>query len=226
MAARRTTMLFLPPHPPMRLLAKVCLILGRSRTCDLTLPGADTSRRHAEILGTGEGFILRDLDSTNGTFVNGERIDRQLLRPGDRIGIGDRTITFCEVQADLAQPVESEETPTVVTERPVPGKSEAFQGALEEIPPYALLQILELGRKTGVLKIESESGGRIWLRDGAPIHAETRRQIGFDAALALVQAKTGRFAFESQPACPEPTIRASITELLLESSRRIDEAPG
>lgn len=226
MAAPSTTMLFLPPNPPMCLSAKACVILGRSRTCDLTLSGADASRRHAEILGTGHGFVLRDLDSTNGTFVNGERIDKRVLRRGDRIEIGDSTITFCVVQADLAQPLGSEEAPTVVTERPVPGKSEALRGGLDEIPPDALLQILELGRKTGVLKIESESGGQIWLRDGAPIHAETRCQIGFDAALTLVQAKTGRFIFESRSDCPESTIRASITQLLLESSRRMDEARG
>jgi hypothetical protein len=81
-----------------------------------------------------------------------------------------------------------------------------------------------MGRKTGLLAIDSEAGpGRLWLRDGAPIHAETKSQSGFDAAMTLVSATSGRFAFTPQLDSPEPTIDATITDLLLESSRLIDE---
>jgi len=214
----------------MKLAAKGSFIVGRSRTCDLALPGADASRRHAEILGTGKGFRLRDLGSTNGTFVNGERVEEVELRPGDRIQIGDSTITFCRVEADVEDGSAAREAKTVIFERPVPSeddatdRGEAFHGVLAEIPPYAVLQILEMGRKTGLLEIDAEAGhGRLWLRDGAPIHAETKDQLGFDAAMTLVAATSGRFAFTPEIDSPDPTIDASITELLLESSRMIDE---
>ncbi|HIE52403.1 MAG TPA: FHA domain-containing protein [Armatimonadetes bacterium] len=52
------------------------------------------SRVHAEIFRTAEGFVLRDRHSTNGTFVNGERLPEggeRLLQPGDLIGLGPRT---------------------------------------------------------------------------------------------------------------------------------------
>jgi hypothetical protein len=214
----------------MKLAARGSVIVGRSRTCDLALPGADASRRHAEILGTSKGFRLRDLGSTNGTFVNGERVEDVELRPGDRIQIGDSTITFCRVEADVDGGSEAHEAKTVIFERPVPTeddapeRGEAFHGVLAEIPPYAVLQILEMGRKTGLLEIDAEAGpGRLWLRDGAPIHAETKDQLGFDAAMPLVAATSGRFAFTPEFDSPDPTIDASITELLLESSRLIDE---
>ena len=230
MASRPTSMLFLPPRPPIKLAARGSIIVGRSRTCGLALPGADASRRHAEILGTGKGFRLRDLGSTNGTFVNGERVEEVELRPGDRIQIGGGTITFCRVEADVDGDSTAHEAKTVIFERPVPSegdvteRGEAFHGVLAEIPPYAVLQILEMGRKTGLLAIDAEAGlGRLWLRDGAPIHAETKDQSGFDAAMTLVGATSGRFAFTPQFDSPDPTIDASITELLLESSRLIDE---
>ena len=105
---------------------------------------------------------------------------------------------------------------------PVP--SEAFRGDLSEIPPFAVLQIMEMGRKTGVLKIEADTNpGSLWLRHGNPIHAETKGQVGFDAALRLVCAKRGRFAFEPTEETPEATITATVTELLLEAARQLDE---
>jgi pSer/pThr/pTyr-binding forkhead associated (FHA) protein len=215
-------MLFLAPHPPVQLHPSDTVVVGRSHACDLTLASADASRRHAEIVAAGEGFAVRDLGSTNGTFVNGERIEEHALRPGDRIQIGASTITFCQVGVGLQTPVERGEEKTLLIERPVP--SEAFHGALAEIPPYAVLQILEIGRKTGVLQVDSELGlGRLWLRGGNPVHAETKDQLGFDAALAIVQAASGRFAFEPQISSPDPTIKASVTELLLEASRLEDE---
>ena len=94
-------MLFLPPRPPVALPARGCCVLGRSRSCDLTLTSPDASRRHAEIAAEGGRFLLRDLGSTNGTWVNGERVGERVLESGDRIDIGGEILTFCEVDAGL-----------------------------------------------------------------------------------------------------------------------------
>ena len=225
MLCPRTAMLFLPSQPPVKLAEKGCTVLGRSRTCDLPLASTDASRRHAEILATGKKFVLRDLGSTNGTFVNGERIDRHDLSPGDRIQIGGELITFCQVEADVEIGEDVDEMAmTIIQEQPTRTEAKAFHGSLTEIPPYALLQILELGQKTGVLELDGEDGiGHLWLQNGSPIHAETKEQVGFDAALTLVRASAGRFGFTPQSESPERTIDASITQLLLEASRLIDE---
>jgi pSer/pThr/pTyr-binding forkhead associated (FHA) protein len=218
-------MLFVPPLPPLQLPADGSTVLvGRSRSCELRLPDADTSRRHAKIVCEGDAFVVHDLASTNGTFVNGTRVDEQVLRPGDRIQIGENTITFCQVQSglDLEQAAPGGEAKTVLVERP--SAADVFRGDLAEIPPFAVLQILEMGRKTGVLNFDSDgSCGRLWFNRGDPIHAETKDQIGFDAAVALVNASTGRFTFEPQLESPVPTIEASVTQLLLEASRLMDE---
>jgi hypothetical protein len=224
MAYIDSPLLFLPPRPPVQVPADRALIIGRSRNCDLRLPGGDASRRHAEIFETADGYVVRDLGSTNGTFVNGEQVQERVLEPGDRIQISGSTITFCRVARDPepSDPGFTDEK-TILNERPVPG--EVFQGDLAEIPTFAVLQILEMGRKTGSVQIDCEDGvGHLWLRDGCPIHAETKSQKGFDAAMSLVNAAAGRFSFEPETAPPETTIEASVTELLLEASRTLDES--
>lgn len=223
MSAPTTAMLFAPPQPPVQLAGDAPCVIGRGRDCDVRLGDPDTSRRHAELRLEGERFVLRDLGSTNGTWVNGERVDRIALTPGDRLEIGANQITFCEVQAGVTLP-EVDEAQTLLFERPA-GAGDAFRGDLAQIPPFAVLQILELGRKTGLLRIDADSDpGQLWLEAGQPVHAETKSQAGFDAALALVAADAGRFVFEPRLELPETTIQASVTQLLLEASRRMDEA--
>lgn len=69
--------------------------IGRSRDCDIVLPDANVSRRHAEIRPRGGGWIIADLGSTNGVAVNGLRIEQaHALRPGDEIELGTTTLTF------------------------------------------------------------------------------------------------------------------------------------
>jgi hypothetical protein len=69
--------------------------IGRSRDCDVVLEDAGASRRHAEIRPHPEGWMLRDLESTNGVRVNGRPIrGAQPLHPGDRVEIGSTEIVF------------------------------------------------------------------------------------------------------------------------------------
>jgi pSer/pThr/pTyr-binding forkhead associated (FHA) protein len=67
------------------------LKLGRSNQCEVQIKSEETSRVHAEIiLSLKEGWLLSDLDSTNGTYFNDIRIDAPArLKPGDRIEIGE-----------------------------------------------------------------------------------------------------------------------------------------
>lgn len=217
-------MLFLPPEPPLELRGDAPVVIGRSRSCQVRVASGEVSRRHAEICSADGGFLLRDLASTNGSFVNGTRVTEQRLQPGDRIRIGDRTLTFCQVGApgEAFSNASAGEEVTILVERPV--LSDGFQGDLAEAPVYALLQILELGRNTGRLRVDSERGdGEVWMDRGRPTHAATKGQIGFDAAVWLSHARAGRFHFDPRSDLPGATINATVTELLLEASRCLDE---
>ena len=68
------------------------VVIGRSKDCDVPLADGNVSRRHAELGRSEEGFVLRDLDSTNGTMVNGRRIRSATIGAGDEITIGMSTL--------------------------------------------------------------------------------------------------------------------------------------
>ena len=73
-------------------------ILGRDNSADVILDDPGISRQHTEIRVTNDGPHLianiRDLGSTNGTFVNGERITSQRLADGDRVNVGRTLLIF------------------------------------------------------------------------------------------------------------------------------------
>jgi len=69
--------------------------IGRSRQCDVVLNDPNVSRQHAEIRPRGGSWVLTDLGSTNGSCINGRRIDApEVIKPGDEIELGTSVITF------------------------------------------------------------------------------------------------------------------------------------
>jgi FHA domain-containing protein len=70
------------------------VLLGRSRECDIQVDDANVSRRHAEMRQEGSTYWIVDLDSTNGVEVNGERVKRAKLSPGDTFTVGSTEIAF------------------------------------------------------------------------------------------------------------------------------------
>jgi Protein of unknown function (DUF3662)/FHA domain len=69
--------------------------LGRSRQCDVVLNDPNVSRQHAEIRPRGGSWVLQDLGSTNGSCLNGRRIDGpEVLKRGDEIELGTSALTF------------------------------------------------------------------------------------------------------------------------------------
>jgi len=63
-------------------------LLGRASTCDVCLNAHSVSRQHALLVKRGHCWSIVDLKATNGTLVNGERVQRRRLRPGDQIELG------------------------------------------------------------------------------------------------------------------------------------------
>jgi pSer/pThr/pTyr-binding forkhead associated (FHA) protein len=77
------------PEKTFRILPGGVRTLGRATGADFILDAPLVSRVHCRLtaLPTGE-LEVKDLDSTNGTFVNGQRVETARLSPGDRLGIG------------------------------------------------------------------------------------------------------------------------------------------
>jgi two-component system, cell cycle response regulator len=68
--------------------------IGRSGSCDIHLPEDSVSRRHAQITVTRNGVSVIDLDTTNGLFVNGHRVQQAELQDGDRLHMGETVLKY------------------------------------------------------------------------------------------------------------------------------------
>ena len=69
-------------------MARDMTVVGRREDCDLRIPLGEVSRKHCRIVRDGDSLKLEDLGSSNGTFLNGSRVQEALLSPGDTIQVG------------------------------------------------------------------------------------------------------------------------------------------
>ncbi len=72
------------------------LVIGRVAQCDVTIADTKASRRHARLVVQGTVVEIEDLGSSNGTFLNGSRVQRRVLRSGDEIAIGKTVLRFSD----------------------------------------------------------------------------------------------------------------------------------
>lgn len=86
-----------PGRRPMKIpLTKNEMTLGRDESCSIHLSLSNVSSNHARLRCRGEEYVVEDLESTNGTYVNNIRVSRCVLRNNDRIRIGEAKILFVQ----------------------------------------------------------------------------------------------------------------------------------
>lgn len=77
-------------------LGERAVVIGRSTECDIQLGVQNVSRKHARVLFQNEEYLIEDLGSTNGVFVNGIKVVKCVLRNNDQIEIGGVKLLFNE----------------------------------------------------------------------------------------------------------------------------------
>lgn len=200
------------------------IVVGRSSDLDMVLIEDMVSRRHARIECTDE-ILIEDLGSTNGTFVNGERIKRARLKEGDRVLIGTSIIKVVLADSVALAPSSSRRR----SQRPASNRNQVrgMAGALDEIPLPDLLQLLGSSKKTGVLVLETDQHvGRIHLDKGTVIHAsiDDSKAGVLKSAFRMLQWTKG--SFELTPASDLPVenpVDLPVQEILMEGLRQLDE---
>jgi pSer/pThr/pTyr-binding forkhead associated (FHA) protein len=80
---------------PSILLDKPILLFGRHAECDVQLNSKKVSRRHCCLAQVNDYLVIRDLGSTNGVKINGQRVTEGRLRPGDELEIGNFRYQVC-----------------------------------------------------------------------------------------------------------------------------------
>lgn len=115
--------------PMVREFDQAEITIGRVEGNDIVLPKSNVSKRHARIVKNANAFVVIDAKSTNGTYINGKRINGPCdLRPGDKIFVGDFTI---EVRGDDLNATNSRKANTATGHQPAPTKSLATKPAQE-----------------------------------------------------------------------------------------------
>ncbi len=220
------------PAKPIKLLPDRAYSLGRAPGNNVVLADPDVSSRHAVVTWDSERFVIKDLASRNGTYVNGQRVTEAPLKERDKIRVGNRVFTFMvETEATvkklyLKKRAERQTGATEVLEvDKIASPSAGFAGSISDFGLPELVQALDLNRKTGTLSVVSDKGrGTMLVRDGQIVAADMDALKGEDAVFEMLALEAGFFEFESGGVEQEQEIETKTSQLLMEAFRRIDES--
>lgn len=219
------------------------VLVGRSSDLDMVLVEEMVSRKHARLVLRGDRVEIEDLGSTNGTFVNGERITRASVGEGDRILIGSNILRVVAVNAEQELVMQSADADASTGgeaaqrrgvrryggDRP---SDTRMSGSLDEIPLPDLLQLFGTSRKDGVLLIDSGvSVGRIVLKAGRIHYAQIDSPKGGAEPLPALKAVYRMLSWESGVFELDPPdqqeyqeiLDLTVQEVLMEAFRQKDE---
>lgn len=112
-------------------------LIGRGESCALFIDDPSVSRSHVVVRKSGDKVFVRDLRSSNGTSVNGERIEKaRALSPGDEIGLGDSRVRL--VLSDAPEPTGVAPGIEIIEQ-----KSVRPQAELTTAPQFSSIEVLE-----------------------------------------------------------------------------------
>jgi hypothetical protein len=208
------------------------IIIGRSSDLDMVLVEDMVSRKHAKITTDDAVVTIQDLGSTNGTFVNGEKVRKAELKDGDRILIGTSIIKMVYVEGDATNnalnvsETEARSKMAVAANKRATPKS--MSGSIEEIPLPDLIQLLSTSRKSGVLFVRTDhAAGRLFLRKGQIYFANLENNASVPSRKAIVRMLSwAQGSFELEPPDESPVaeeLDESTEGLLMDGMRQLDE---
>jgi pSer/pThr/pTyr-binding forkhead associated (FHA) protein len=207
------------------------IIVGRSSELDMVLVEDMVSRKHAKITVTGGKVTIEDLGSTNGTFVNGEKVKQARLKEGDRILVGTSILklvisskaatetTDAQVRAQMEAAAKAQEARQT--------KNSSMTGKIEEVPLPDLLQLFQTSKKNGMLVIKGEHEARIYMRQGKVFYAviDQNHELGPQKSFfRIITWEIGDFELTAADTTEFMVELEESTEaLLMEGLRQLDE---
>lgn len=206
--------------------------IGRSSDTDMILVEDMVSRKHAKISILDDQIIIQDLKSTNGSFVNGEKISKTNLHEGDRILIGTSILKLVTLQRGKQTDYLAEnrklkkimEQTAAKKSRP----SSPMSGMIDEVPLPDLLQLFSTSKKSGIMIVRSEDHqGKFHMREGKIFFASIDNISEINPRKAFSRIVTWSHGFFTLMAPTSETfdreLSQSTEELLMEAMRQKDE---
>jgi hypothetical protein len=203
------------------------ILIGRSSDLDMVLVEDMVSRKHARIAMQADQIWIEDLGSTNGTFVNGEKIKRARLKEGDRVLIGTSILKLIAGDAPRDGMDAKRELENVAQQRRT-SQQRTMSGSIEEVPLPDLLQLFGTSKKSGVLVIRTEDDiGRIYLKKGNISYAIINDLDDVQPLKSLYRMLTwqkGLFDLDPPDERELPNeMNVTVQEVLIEGMRQLDE---
>jgi pSer/pThr/pTyr-binding forkhead associated (FHA) protein len=207
------------------------VLIGRTTDLDLVLVEDMVSRKHAKLTIENESLTIMDLGSTNGTFVNGEKIKRREVKDQDRILIGTSIIKVVHA-SQLSGDSDAADVGAIKQKMEELGsrapRTAAMSGDLGEVPLPDLLQLFATNRKSGILVIHGPHSGKVFLHLGQLECASVGDGTELKPMKALCRMlgwSSGSFQFdpyEEGLTFPEK-FQGSTESILIEALRQTDE---
>ncbi len=205
------------------------LTIGRAPELDLVLAEDMVSRKHAKLVMQHGTASITDLGSTNGTFVNGEKIKRADLKLRDRVLVGTSILKVIDTSELATEQTERQDVKAMMerlAER-APDSS-TMSGDLSEVPLPDLLQLFATNQKSGVLTLSDTQRGKIYIQGGRLLYAVISGEPPLSPMKALCRMlawKGGSFALEPFDGGVEfaETFAGATEGVLIEALRQMDE---
>jgi pSer/pThr/pTyr-binding forkhead associated (FHA) protein len=207
------------------------IVIGRSSELDMVLVEDMVSRKHAKITVANGKITIEDLGSTNGTFVNGEKVKQARLKEGDRILIGTsilKLVHLGEESSHIDDRLVKQRLEEAAVQAAKTSKGSSMTGKIDEVPLPDLLQLFHTSKKNGVLVVTGpQHQAKIYLRTGKVYYAviDDNHNLGPQKSFnRIITWEHGDF--ELRPADPQEfmvELDASTEALLMDALRLFDE---
>jgi Domain of unknown function (DUF4388)/Inner membrane component of T3SS, cytoplasmic domain len=207
------------------------IYVGRSSEIELVLLEDMVSRKHAQLWIEGDKIRIKDLGSTNGTFVNGEKITETVARLGDRILVGTSIMKVIEtdkIGRDTQSESVSMPSPTDSVSRSTIHSNRSMAGTINEVPLPDLIQLFTTSKKTGTLVINRDGvEAKIHLDKGRIIYAsigDSPNLKPLKTIYRILSWEEGTFELLGPEIREFPeTIDMPTEHILMEGLRQLDE---
>ena len=215
------------PNKPILLVPSEIYYLGRDEDNTIPINSTFVSRKHTSIYFEKGSFYVKDLGSTNGTFLNSKKIEKSILKDGDQLGVGDRIYVFYQEtkNSELIE-IETKDSAKISDKISVSRRGQ-MSGNFTEYSILELLQYLSTRNRTGALLIRcsDESDGLIEFREGHIEHSFYQGLKGEESIQKIVQSKLSQFQFDPKHKTEMISIDMTTTNLFLEIFKNKDKNP-
>jgi hypothetical protein len=207
------------------------IVIGRSSDAEVVLMEDMVSRRHAILVIQGDKIHLEDRGSTNGTFVNGEKVSKAVVTKGDRILIGTSIMKVVEASDEPVGQITHDSQAAKQKElsrTTMHSGSRSMSGTIAEVPLPDLIQLFSTSKKTGTLVLTQGSVvAKIHLDRGRLVYAAINDAPSLSAIKAIYRIlawEDGTFELVGPEPHDSPDLIDMPTEhILMEGLRQLDE---